>query len=37
MQYHQITSQERYAIAALRRQGLSLRAIARDLRRSPST
>jgi IS30 family transposase len=37
MQYHQITSRERYAIAALRRQGLSLRAIARDLRRSPST
>jgi len=37
MQYHQITSEERYAIAALRRQGLSVRAIARDLRRSPST
>jgi IS30 family transposase len=37
MQYRQITSGERYAIAALRRQGLSLRAIARDLRRSPST
>jgi IS30 family transposase len=37
MQYHQITSGERYAIAALRRQGLSVRAIARDLGRSPST
>jgi len=37
MQYHQITSGERYAIAALRRRGLSLRAIARDLRRAPST
>jgi IS30 family transposase len=37
MQYRQITSGERYAIAALRRQGLSLRAIARDLRRAPST
>jgi IS30 family transposase len=37
MQYHQITSGERYAIAALRRRGLSLRAIARDLRRAPSS
>jgi IS30 family transposase len=37
MQYRQITSGERYAIAALRRQGLSLRAIARDLARAPST
>jgi IS30 family transposase len=37
MQYHQITSGERYAIAALRRQGHSVRAIARDLGRSPST
>jgi IS30 family transposase len=37
MQYHQITSEERYAIAALRRQGLSARAIARDLGRAPST
>ena len=37
MQYHQITSGERYAIAALRRQGLSVRAIARDLGRAPST
>jgi IS30 family transposase len=37
MQYRQITSGERYAIAALRRRGLSLRVIARDLRRAPST
>jgi IS30 family transposase len=37
MQYRQITSGERYAIAALRRQGLSARAIARDLGRAPST
>jgi IS30 family transposase len=37
MQYHQITSGERYAIAALHRQGHSLRAIAHDLRRAPST
>jgi transposase, IS30 family len=37
MQYHQITSGERYAIAALRRQGLGVRAIARDLGRSPSS
>ena len=37
MQYHQITSEERYAIAALRRQGYSARAIARDLGRAPST
>lgn len=37
MKYHQITSSERYAIAALRRQGHSLSVIARDLGRSPST
>jgi len=37
MQYHQITSEERYAIAALWRQGYSSRAIARDLGRAPST
>ena len=37
MQYRQITSGERYAIAALRRQGHSLRAIARDLGRAPSS
>jgi transposase, IS30 family len=37
MKYHQITSQERYAIQALRRQGLSLRAVARNVGRSPAT
>jgi IS30 family transposase len=37
MQYRQITSGERYAIAALHRRGHSLRAIAHDLRRAPST
>jgi len=37
MKYRQIASSERYAIAALRRQGLSLSAIARDLERAPST
>ena len=37
MQYRKITSEERYAIAALRRQGLSVRAVARDLGRAPST
>lgn len=37
MKYRQITSSERYAIAALRRQGLSLSAIARNLGRAPST
>jgi len=37
MQYHQITSGERYAIQALRRQGLSVRAIAFQARRAPST
>ena len=37
MQYRQITSEERYAIAALRRQGYSVRAIARELGRAPST
>jgi len=37
MKYRQITSSERYAIAALRRQGHSLSVIARDLGRSPST
>jgi len=37
MQYHQITSGERYAIAALRRRGLSLRAVAAELARAPST
>ncbi len=35
--YHQLTSGERYALSALRRQGLSQRAIARSLNRAPST
>jgi IS30 family transposase len=37
MQYHQITSGERYAIAALRKQKLSVRAIGAELGRSAST
>jgi transposase, IS30 family len=37
MQYRQVTPEERYAIAALVRQGCSRRAIARDLGRAPST
>jgi len=37
MKYRQITSGERYAIAALRRQGHSLSVIARNLGRAPST
>jgi transposase, IS30 family len=35
--YSQITQEERYAIAAMRRQRLSIRRIARELSRSPST
>ena len=35
--YRQITPEERYEIAALKRQRLSVRAIARELGRSPST
>jgi len=35
--YRQITSSERYVIAALKKQGLSLSAIARHMSRSPST
>jgi IS30 family transposase len=35
--YRQITSGERYAIAALRRRGLSIRGIAGELARAPST
>ena len=35
--YRQITSEERYVIAALKKQGLSLSAIARHMGRSPST
>lgn len=37
MKYHQITSEERYVIQALRKQGLSRSAIARQVGRSPST
>jgi len=37
MHYRQITSGERYAIQALRRQGLAVRAIARSVERAPST
>src|SRR5665811_395378 len=37
MQYHQITSGERYAIAALRKRKLSIRAIGVELGRSAST
>jgi IS30 family transposase len=37
MKYRQITSGERYAIAALRKRRLSIRAIARELGRAPST
>ena len=35
--YHQLTSEERYALATLRRQGYTLRGIARALDRAPST
>jgi IS30 family transposase len=35
--YHQLTSEERYALTALRRQGFSIRGIARALDRAPST
>jgi IS30 family transposase len=37
MKYRQITSGERYAIAALRKRRLSIRAIAAELGRSPAT
>lgn len=37
MKYHQLTSEERYALSALRKQGLSQAAIARSLGRHPST
>ncbi len=37
MKYHQITSGERYAIAALRKQRLSIRMIAAQIGRSPAT
>jgi len=35
--YHQLTSGERYELSALRKQGYTQRAIARSLRRAPST
>jgi IS30 family transposase len=35
--YNQLTEQERYTVGVLHRQGWSLRAIARDLDRAPST
>ena len=35
--YRQLTSEERYALSALRRQGYSIRAAARALERAPST
>ena len=37
MRYHQLTSEERYMISALRRQGVHQAAIARNLRRHAST
>jgi IS30 family transposase len=37
MRYRQLTTDERYRIAAARRQGLNQAAIARELERSPST
>ncbi len=35
--YHQLTSEERYALSALRKQGSSVRRIAQVLGRAPST
>jgi hypothetical protein len=35
--YHQLTSEERYALSALRKQGYSVRGIAGALDRAPST
>jgi IS30 family transposase len=37
MKYHQITSEERYVIQALRKQGLSLAAVGGQVGRSPAT
>ena len=37
MSYHQLTSEDRYALSALRKQGLSQARIARALSRHPST
>lgn len=36
-QYHQLTSEERYALSAFRKQGYSIRGIAAALGRAPST
>jgi len=35
--YHQLTSEERYALSTLRKQGYTVRGIARALGRAPST
>ena len=35
--YHQLTSEERYALSTLRKQGYSIRGVARALGRAPST
>ena len=35
--YHQLTSEERYALSAFRKQGYSIRGVARALNRAPST
>lgn len=35
--YSQLAEPERYTVSVLRRQGLSVRAIAKTLERSPST
>lgn len=37
MGYHQLTSGERHALSALRKQGFNQAAIARAMGRSPST
>jgi IS30 family transposase len=37
MKYRQITSGQRYSIAALKKEGMSVRAIAENMGRSPST
>ena len=37
MRYHQLTSEERYMISALRKQGIHAAEIARNLGRHPST
>ena len=35
--YHQLTSEERYALSTLRKQGYTVRGIARAMGRAPST